>query len=694
MPTISIVRRTYAPALVAIVGASFVLRTAVAWLRSTPALFPDEYIYASIGRSLAESGRPLIRGGPAHFPALLQPIVTSPAWLIGDVGVAFRLVQSIGALAMSLAAVPVYLLARRLGLSGRIALVLSAFAVLVPDLLYASFISSECLAYPLLLTSVYAATRALSRPTRRAQLLFVAAAGLTTLARVQFAALPVVFALATVAVGIREHRVKAALREQALALGIFAVAATGALAAGPSSVFGVYRWLFGFHAGALGIAHWGALDAMTVAYAAGWVIIPGALLGLWLALSHPRTREELAFGVIVALLIAALLFEAGLLQASLSVGQEIQERYVFYAVPLLGLCFALYASRGWPLRLPHLALAAGLVLVSVRMPLSAYARATTADGSPVLFAVYWLTGKLGGPGVAASVVVAAVGLMSAVAVLASRRPRIGTPVVLGLAVLAVGAASAGAVALDIQSTVSLKKTYLPSDPSWVDRAGVGHVTLLQSFSGVRAISLQELFWNRSITRVALLPGAARLDSFRADRVHVGGDGSMTSSGGPLDGPLLVDTFGSTVRLRGATMLAAGPTAALWVPDGPQRPRLALYAPGRYYDGWLAAAGAIHLWPATAGGPVSGWLSLKVAAAHSLGPSKLTFVLPGGRRVTVHLQPGSPKSVRLAVCASRLTRVGFRTNRPGFVGLRAVSVKATAPIFTSSARACPAFEPAS
>ena len=98
---------------------------------------------------------------------------------------------------------------------------------------------------------------------------------------------------------------------------------------------------------------------MTLAYAAGWIIVPGALLGLWLALSRPRTTEELAFGAVTVLLAAALFFEAGLLQASLAAGREIQERYVFYAAPLLVLSFALYAGRGWPLRLPHLVLAAG-----------------------------------------------------------------------------------------------------------------------------------------------------------------------------------------------------------------------------------------------------------------------------------------------------------------------------------------------
>src|SRR2546430_1820112 len=155
--------------------------------------------------------------------AVLQPIVTAPAWLIGDVDTAFRVIQAIGALAMSLAAVPVFLIARRLGLSSRVSLALAAFTVLVPDLLYASFISSEALAYPLLLASVYAAVNALAKPSLRAQLLFVATAGLTTLARVQFAILPIVFALATVILGARERRVMETVRQQAFPIGVFAV---------------------------------------------------------------------------------------------------------------------------------------------------------------------------------------------------------------------------------------------------------------------------------------------------------------------------------------------------------------------------------------------------------------------------------------------------------------------------------------
>jgi hypothetical protein len=673
--------------LAALVATSFVARTAAAWLRSVPALFPDEYIYSSIGRSIAESGRPLIRGGSAHFPALLQPIVTAPAWLFGDVDTGFRIVQAIGALAMSLAAVPVYLLARRLGTSPRVSLALAAFTLLVPDLLYASFISAESLAYPLVLVAVYAAVRTLAEPSRRAQLLFVAAAGLATLARLQFAVLPVIFALAVIVVGARERRVRACLREQLLPLALFALATAAAVAAGPSRSVGIYQYLFGFHTGPMGIVHWASLDAMTLVYAAGWIIVPGALLGLWLALIRPRTTEELAFGAVTILLAVALFFEAGLLQASLTAGREIQERYVFYAAPLLAVSFALYAGRGWPLRIHHLLLAAGLVLMSVRLPLSGYAVVSTLNGSPILFGVYWLTGRLGTAGDASAVVAGAVLLMTLGAVLGSRRPRLGTPVALGLALLATGAASAGAVIFDVQNTAAVKRAVLPVDPSWIDRSGLSSVTMLQSFGGSRGNTLQELFWNRSITRVALLPGGTRFDSFRTDRVRVRDDGSLTANGRPLEGPLLADIYGSTVRLQDARVIGRSQTATLWLPNRADRARLRLYAIGRYSDGWLAKSGVIYVWPRVAGGRVSGWISMRLAASRAAGPATITFQFAEHARKTVRVTLGRPQLLRLPLCVSRDAHVTYRSKKVTLLGVRAVTVRATAPVFTPDPSAC-------
>jgi hypothetical protein len=688
------VKRHSAIALAALVGASFVVRTALAWLRSTPAFFPDEYIYSAIGRSLADSGRPMVRGGPAHFPALLQPILTAPAWLIGDVGTAFRAVQAIEALAMSLAAIPVYVLAVRLGLSRSIALALAALALLVPDLLYSSWVASEPFAYPLVLAAAAAATVALATPTRRAQLAFVAFAALAALTRAQLVVLPVVFFVAALVLGLLQRRLRGTLREQLFPIGLFLLPMLALGLAGPSHIVGYYRPVLHLHLHPIAFLRWSGWDAMVLTYAAGWVIIPGALLGVWFALRRPSSRLEQSFAVIVVLLTVALVAEAGLLQANAS-GRpgfpvnEIKERYVFYVAPLLGICFALYAKRGWPARVPHLALAAALVILSVRVPLSGFAIAPTVSASPILYAVYWLTTKLGGPGNAAGVVAGAVGLMSIVAVLASRRPRLGTPVVLGLAMLATGAASAGAVALSVETTSSLRKAALPADPSWVDRARVGQVTLLESFAGGRGrSSFQELFWNRSITRVALLPGASKFDVFRTETVKVGDDGSLTVNGSPLKGPLLVDTYGSTVRLRGGHVFETGPTAALWLPDRHERPRLSLYALGRFEDGWLANYGAIFVWPNVPGQPVSGWLTMRLAASAPLGANTLTFQFGPNERTTVLVRPGRPRTVHIPVCAARNAHVTYRSTKLAVFGTRGVSVKATAPVFTPSRAACP------
>src|SRR5207245_8368605 len=116
-------------------------------------------------------------------------------------------------------------------------------------------------------------------------------------------------------------------------------------AAGPGRALGPYRAVLGFRGGPLDVARWAGLDAMTLAYAAGWIIVPGALLGLWLALARPRSRTELAFGTVTVLLAGALLVEAGMLQASLPQIDEIQERYVFYVAPLLAISFGLYLAR-------------------------------------------------------------------------------------------------------------------------------------------------------------------------------------------------------------------------------------------------------------------------------------------------------------------------------------------------------------
>src|ERR671936_887395 len=91
-------------------------------------------LIASLARSLAEHGRPLIRGAGAHFPALLEPLVTAPVWLATTNPVtAFHLTQALHAAFISLAAIPAYLLCRRLELPPWLALAIAPLAVCAPD---------------------------------------------------------------------------------------------------------------------------------------------------------------------------------------------------------------------------------------------------------------------------------------------------------------------------------------------------------------------------------------------------------------------------------------------------------------------------------------------------------------------------------------------------------------------------------
>ena len=98
--------------------ASFGGRLFAAVARLTPYYLPDEYIYPSLARSLAEQRPAADPRRGVHFPALLDPIVTAPVWLVtNDPVTAFRLTQGIHAVFFSLAAIPAYLLCRRLGLA-------------------------------------------------------------------------------------------------------------------------------------------------------------------------------------------------------------------------------------------------------------------------------------------------------------------------------------------------------------------------------------------------------------------------------------------------------------------------------------------------------------------------------------------------------------------------------------------------
>lgn len=670
-------------ALGGIIAASFLFRTVAGWFRATPVYFADEYIYAELGRSIAETGRPLIRGAAAQFPALLHPIVTAPAWVFEDVEVSFRLVQVIGSLVMSLAAIPVFLLARRLELGTKTSLALAFFAVAIPDLLYASWVVAEPVAYPLALAAVLAGTAALVRPSPRAQLAFVAFAGLATFARIQFVVLPLCFVAALAVVSAREGRVRPAVREQVPVLGFFALVLVVALATGPGRVLGYYHGVLDLEVGPRGLLEWLGSHALVLAYSSGWILLPGALLGLALALWAPLSRTELAFAALSLFVTLGLLFEGALYAAS--GGNRVQERYVFYALPFVAMLFILYARRGWPHRLPHALLAAALVIVSMRVPLSGFAASEGKTNSPLLLATGALERAVGDVGLASLIIAGGAALFSLAGVVAMFRLRARTPFVVGLALAACLTVSVEVVVADHRNTSQVREAIFTGDPSWIDETGIENVAFLQTPLGNRGFVTEQLFWNRSVEDLLVLSETTPIDLFSYGAVRIGSDGSLLVGDRPVSRPLAVEGYGTTLRFRGARTVARSAVYRLLMPEG--QPRLALYFPGRYWDGWLAPRGEIRLWPEPGAGRLAGRLTFTLQAPREAGAAVVALHLADGTK-EIRVDPGSERSVDLTVCSAGEWRAPYEATFTGTVGDRIVSVQASEPVFTPDPAACP------
>jgi hypothetical protein len=637
-----------------IVTASFFGRLIAAAGRPVPHYLPDEYIYPSLARSFAEHGRPMIRGVGVHFPALLDPLVTAPVWLVtNDPARVYTLTQGLHAAFVSLAAIPAYLLAVRLGLTGWIAVGVAALAVAVPDGVYASSMLADPLAYPLVLTTIYLGVCLVERSTLGLQVGFAAASALTVLARVQYAVVPLaVFGAELVA---DRGRLLVSLRRLWLALVLLVVPPVVLFTTlGSQHVLGVYSsGDHAVHPGSLG--HWAAREAMLLAYASGWVLVPGALTGLALAVVRPFDRGELAFAVTTVLLGGALLLEAA--QIADTDSQRFQERYLFTLVPLLVVAFGLYVKRGLPWRVPVGLCSAALLLLAARVPLSGYAAAHNKDDSPTLWAVLRFESLVSVGNGALAVALVAAGLSAIAALVAFRKLPAVVAVLAALAMCC--ALSAGASSYDHLSSTSLRHSLNP-DLRWVDHARLGSVDLLAPPGARKEQSWEQLFWNTSVKRLLLL-GSPPLDQFDTKVVRVAPDGRLLVDGRADRRPLLVQTYASSVQMTGVTRVQRDIIFDLYRPTG--TPRLRLVAAGRYPDKWLAPSGAITVWTKD-----GGTLTLVVTMPPG---SQVTPMRFNGRLVLV--RPGKRTTLHFHVPGGGAWSLHFRSKKQGYVADRAVSV---------------------
>ena len=452
-------------ALLAIGLVAAVARGVLAVAHTTPRFFPDEYIYSSLARSLAH-GSLTIRGQSAHFPALLEPLLAAPTWWSGNVEVAYRLTQLLNVGAMSLAAIPVYLLARRTGLTRNAGLVCAALAVASPAMLFSSYVMAEPIAYPLALAAVAAAVAVLDRPTRLNQVALLAFAGLAGFARVQFVVLIPAFLVAALVVeGFHPGRL---LRAYRLVFGAVAALAVALALAGVGASLGYYGAVLHLRVDPLRITHWVGVDLMLLAYASGLALVPCALLGIVSGLRRSAPRAQRAFAAMTVAVAAALLGEAALYASNGS--ERFMERYLFYLIPLVPVAFFLGLRHLPAGRWFVVATAVGLLLLTMRIPVTGYTVMTGRQDSPFLSGVFRLESGIGfGNG---SLAIAAVaGLLCLVAIGVGTRS-FSAAVALAVALtfasfVAVGGASASQDALAGDS----HPVDLPAGGCGLDRSG-------------------------------------------------------------------------------------------------------------------------------------------------------------------------------------------------------------------------------
>lgn len=605
--------RAAAGALTLLVGVSATLRSIIGLHHSVPRYFPDEYIYTALARSLAH-GHLEIRGATARFPEILEPLLAAPLWRLFPAQIAYHLVQCENAVLASLAAVPIYLIARWLRLDRSYSLFCAAFGLALPALTFTSFTVSDLLGYPLVLTTLLVGLRSLDEPTRRGQLAFLGLATLSSLTRLQYA---LVVPAYLVAAFVLERR--RTFRNHRIAW--LSIAPTAAIVLFGAAGYYFARDTNGLHLRPLAVGHWMVLQAFLLTVEAGVIVVPGAVA----AVTRPAGRRERVFSAFGSTFVIFTLAAASDWAVA---SQRFKARYLFMVLPLLVIAFGLYHRRR---RLSPLVLAiAGAVAIALPLlPLTSYTAASFKSDSQYLFGVWFVERHLGVA--TAALALALLGTLGCVGTALVALGRLPRTAVMTWTFALVAVFAAFSIAEDQQETRAYRAT-LPRDLSWVDHSTRGAVTAVATTPFPSDNLRQQLYWNTTIRREVVLHGAVPTDAFAAPPLEISSRGAMTNVGDNV----LFDDSSATGRLANARRIASSDGFTLW--HASATPRLRLLITNRGSDGWLGYGGAIHAWPLDPANAVR--VSFVVSLPRGWHPAVLRIgrarilVSPGrGRRVT-------------------------------------------------------------
>lgn len=622
--------------LLALVTVSLVARAIAAFERGSVTYLPDEYLYGQLARSLARGEGISVLGEHEAFPALLQPLLTAPGWLSGDPELAFRFAQLVGVVAMSLAAVPAFLLARELRLGRRWSLFAATVAVASPGLVYGGRVTADGLGYLLALCATLLLVRMLSRPSGLSQTAFLAVAALATFARVQYVVLLPVAAVAAAVVErgrLRRALLRFRLLGAALATSLAAVAVVG------SRSLGRYDAVTSF-----GLGHdtlrWLGSTSFLLLLVCGAAVAPGAVAWTAGELARPTSRVRASFAATLAVLAAALV-AASALMATGSGSARFFERYLLILVPLVACAFGAWVADGMPRPRVALGVGAALVLAAALVPVSQFSAGQGKADSPSLLAVSRLEVAIS-VGSAGLVVALVVTTLAVVGAGAARHRSLG-PVAAGLTLSSLLVLAVGAQAADLVSARAVAARSLGMAPGWVDDAGARDVLLLQTPGSDRWDAMALISRNATIAQARLLGATTEPFDGATRTANVAADGVLLVDGARVRGDLLVATRGSRLVLAGAHAVARGPGFTLFRTT--EATRVAVRADGLRSDGWLAPRATFIVYPPSVPGACR---VARIALWLPDGPPQ-TLLLDGAATKRVTIAPG--RSLALALATS-------------------------------------------
>jgi hypothetical protein len=584
-----------------------------------------------VARAIARSGLPSLRGSVIDVPSLLVPYLTAPLWLISDVSRAYHLVLALGGISFSAAVFPAYLLARRIGISPNGGLIVALLSVLVPDAAFATCALTEAYAYPLFLLTLLAVGDAVASPTRRRQLVAIGLMAALCLTRLQFLVIPLVYVISVL---VREGSWRRVVRAHPAVVGSVVLAGIGAFAAARGFYSGV-----GAHSAAVfSIGPWLALDVFVLAIAAGWALVPGALVGFGRLLRSPDPWKR-TFGVLSTTTIALIVFEAAYYDAILP---RVHERYTFYAVPLLAAAFV-YAVQTVPPRRSYVLIAYGMAVAAIVLPGTNSFQGADPSQAPSLLALQ--TFGAGG----ARLIWAIPLSLIAITVAQAHRVR-WVPLVISVVIAGV-LCIAGTRALLGYSPVAH-----PGGTRNVDlyQLGAPSGSALVTWAGTdRYVLMKTLFWTPALTRVLVLGGGPATDGFGSQPVTFGRHGFVDASGRPVAGPFAFDLQ--------TTVFSKDSTHVKWVDRSPTALALGL----NRKSGDLSTATQFLLAPARR------VRTMSLVVRSDSGKKQLTFACPGNKfrvvvgRVEVPVLMRIPPSAGVQRCRVSLTG-GAAVDRDGSV----------------------------